>query len=91
MKSKILALIVCVVCPSISIRAQTAALAIDTPMSPPAWALLERAYARFGSVPTLVERDFNFPPIDELLAEVERIRELQARHDARGIAQRQHG
>jgi uncharacterized protein (UPF0276 family) len=69
-------------------------LIVDThgaPVIDPVWALLERAYARFGSVPTLVERDFNFPPIDELLAEVERIRELQARHDARGIAQRQHG
>lgn len=69
-------------------------LIVDThgaPVIDPVWALLEHAYARFGSVPTLVERDFNFPPIDELLAEVERIRELQARHDARGIAQRQHG
>jgi uncharacterized protein (UPF0276 family) len=25
----------------------------------------------------LLERDFNFPPVDELLAEVARIRELQ--------------
>lgn len=69
-------------------------LIVDThgaPVIDPVWALLEHAYARFGSVPTLVERDFNFPPIDELLAEVERIRELQARHDAQGIAQRQHG
>jgi uncharacterized protein (UPF0276 family) len=69
-------------------------LIVDThgaPVIDPVWALLEHAYARFGSVPTLVERDFNFPPIDELLAEVERIRELQARHEAQGIAQRQHG
>ncbi|MGI9270463.1 MAG: HvfB family MNIO-type RiPP peptide maturase [Woeseiaceae bacterium] len=41
------------------------------------WQLLEDAYAHFGPVPTLLERDFNFPPIDELLAEVGRIRSLQ--------------
>ena len=43
-----------------------------------AWALLASAYAHFGPVPTLLERDFNFPPVDELLSEVRRIRELQA-------------
>lgn len=43
-----------------------------------AWALLADAYARFGVVPTLLERDFNFPPIGELLAEVAQIRELQS-------------
>ena len=42
-----------------------------------AWALLADAYERFGPVPTLLERDFNFPPLPELLAEVERIRTLQ--------------
>lgn len=43
----------------------------------PVWSLLERAYARFGPVPTLLERDFNFPPLAELLDEVARIRTLQ--------------
>lgn len=42
-----------------------------------AWQLLEDAYAHFGVVPTLLERDFNFPPLDELLAEVDKIRALQ--------------
>ena len=42
-----------------------------------AWALLEEAYRRFGPVPTLLERDFNFPPIEELLDEVRRIKQLQ--------------
>ena len=42
-----------------------------------AWQLLADAYAHFGAVPTLLERDFNFPPIDELLREVGHIRELQ--------------
>ncbi len=42
-----------------------------------AWALLAEAYARFGPVPTLLERDFNFPPLEELLGEVRCIRSLQ--------------
>ncbi|MDX1480145.1 MAG: DUF692 domain-containing protein [Woeseiaceae bacterium] len=42
-----------------------------------AWQLLAEAYARFGPVPTLLERDFNFPPLEELLDEVRRIRALQ--------------
>ena len=55
-------------------------LRIDTHASPvddQAWALLADAYAHFGAVPTLLERDFNFPPIEELLDEIGRIRELQ--------------
>jgi len=42
-----------------------------------AWQLLADAYDVFGPVPTLLERDFNFPPIEELLDEVRRIRKLQ--------------
>lgn len=42
------------------------------------WALLAHAYAAHGVRPTLLERDFNFPPLPALLAEVERIRALQA-------------
>lgn len=44
----------------------------------PVWTLLARAYARFGVLPTLLERDFNMPPLPELLAEVARIRTCQA-------------
>jgi len=44
----------------------------------PVWALLERAYQRFGVFPTLLERDFNIPPLAQLTGEVERIAELQA-------------
>ncbi len=43
----------------------------------PVWDLLQAAYQRFGPLPTLLERDFNFPPIDQLLGEVRRIRNLQ--------------
>ena len=42
-----------------------------------AWTLLAEAYAKFGPVPTLLERDFNFPPMDVLLAEVDKIRDYQ--------------
>ncbi|MNQ67199.1 hypothetical protein D3C85_817120 [compost metagenome] len=41
------------------------------------WSLLEQAYQRFGALPTLLERDFNFPPLAELLGEVEQIRVRQ--------------
>lgn len=41
------------------------------------WRLLESAYRLHGVRPTLLERDFNFPPLPVLLAEVERIRALQ--------------
>lgn len=42
-----------------------------------AWQLLADAYDYFGSVPTLLERDFNFPPVAELLDEIGRIRSMQ--------------
>ena len=48
-----------------------------TPVDDQAWQLLADAYAHFGVVPTLLERDFNFPPVEELLQEVNHIRELQ--------------
>jgi uncharacterized protein (UPF0276 family) len=43
----------------------------------PVWALLDAAYARCGPLPTLLERDFNFPPMAHLLLEVERIKQSQ--------------
>ncbi len=43
----------------------------------PVWQLLSQAYEYFGVFPTLVERDFNIPPLPELLAEVEKIGEAQ--------------
>jgi len=41
------------------------------------WKLLEFAYAQHGVLPTLLERDFNFPPMNELLAEVNQIKRIQ--------------
>lgn len=45
----------------------------------PVWNLLDRAYARLGALPTLLERDFNIPPLPQLLAETGRIRAAQRR------------
>ena len=50
------------------------------------WQLLQAAYDHFGAVPTLLERDFNFPPMDELLAEVGRIRSMQAAATNKAVA-----
>lgn len=44
----------------------------------PVWQLLDKTYARFGVIPTLLERDFNIPPLPELFAELHRIADLQA-------------
>ncbi len=46
----------------------------------PVWQLLERTYRRVGPLPTLLERDFNLPPLAELLAEVETVRALLGMH-----------
>ena len=47
----------------------------------PVWELLARVYRRFGVKPTLLERDFNIPPLDELLLEIRHIDALQAAED----------
>ena len=44
----------------------------------PVWRLLEEAYRLYGPLPTVLERDFNFPPVESLLAEVAKIRDIQA-------------
>ncbi len=44
----------------------------------PVWALLKQAYTRFGNVPTIIERDFNIPPLAELMKEVTQVKALQA-------------
>ncbi|HEX7048336.1 MAG TPA: DUF692 domain-containing protein [Gammaproteobacteria bacterium] len=46
----------------------------------PVWDLLDAAYGHCGVVPTLLERDFNIPPLPELFSEIETIRRLQAKH-----------
>ncbi len=57
-------------------------LKIDThgaPVIGPVWGLLDTAYEHFGVVPTLLERDFNIPPLPELLDELGQIRALQSK------------
>jgi uncharacterized protein (UPF0276 family) len=55
------------------LRIDTHGAAVDSQ----SWQLLEEAYAHFGSVPTLLERDFNFPPMEELLGEIRQIKTMQ--------------
>ncbi len=46
----------------------------------PVWQLLDAAYAFHGVRPTLLERDFNIPPLPQLLGQVEEIRARQRAH-----------
>ncbi len=58
-------------------------LIIDThgaAVIPNVWELLDVAYESFGVFPTLLERDFNFPPVHELMDEVDHIAAIQQRH-----------
>lgn len=43
----------------------------------PVWSLLEATYERFGALPTLLERDYNIPPLSQLVLEVDRIGRMQ--------------
>lgn len=52
----------------------------------PVWSLLAHVYARLGPVPTLLERDFNIPPLPELMQELAHIRTLQGAHHAQRAA-----
>lgn len=48
-----------------------------TPVCDPVWQLLADCYRLHGVRPTLLERDFDFPPLTQLYAEVGRVRALQ--------------
>lgn len=61
-------------------------LKVDThgaPVKDAVWLLFALAVQRFGVQPTVLERDFNYPPLAELLAETARIRALQ--HAVRSV------
>lgn len=64
---------------------EAADLKVDThgaAVSDPVWALLAEAYRLHGPKPTLLERDFNFPPFAELVDELGTVRRhLQAATD----------
>jgi uncharacterized protein (UPF0276 family) len=42
------------------------------------WDLLAYTYQQHGVVPTLLERDFNIPSIDDLMSEIQMINQIQA-------------
>jgi len=55
-------------------------LRVDThgaPVIASVWDLLDKAYELFGVKPTLLERDFNIPPLPELMAELDEIKKRQ--------------
>ncbi|MEE9160600.1 MAG: DUF692 domain-containing protein [Gammaproteobacteria bacterium] len=55
----------------------------------PVWKLLDVAYEHFGVFPTLLERDFNIPPMEDLLKEVETIRYYQTKYETNDKAIKQ--
>ncbi len=55
-------------------------LLVDThgaAVADPVWSLLDASYGLFGAKPTLLERDYNIPPLADLALEVERIAQMQ--------------
>jgi uncharacterized protein (UPF0276 family) len=50
----------------------------DAPIVDPVWDLYRAAVARFGDVPTMIERDANIPPLSELVAELDVARRIAA-------------
>ena len=53
-----------------------------TPVIASVWQLLEKSYELFGVKPTLLERDFNIPPLPELMAELDEIKKRQHKFSA---------
>jgi uncharacterized protein (UPF0276 family) len=71
---------------------QAVDLIVDThgaDVAHPVWHLLDAAYAHVGVRPTLLERDFNIPPLATLLQETALITALQAKHRQEGEHARQ--
>ena len=52
----------------------------DHPIAEAVWDLYGAAVARFGMVPTMIERDDNIPELGELVAELQIARALAGRH-----------
>jgi uncharacterized protein (UPF0276 family) len=48
----------------------------DAPIVDAVWALYRRTCERFGAVSTMIERDANIPPLNELLTELDRARSM---------------
>lgn len=50
----------------------------DHPIVDTVWELYKKAVTRFGKVSTMIERDDNIPPLNELLAELNKAKQLAA-------------
>lgn len=55
----------------------------DHPVPDPVWELYGAAVRRFGNVSTMIERDANIPPLEELCSELDAARQLAQRTLAR--------
>jgi uncharacterized protein (UPF0276 family) len=55
----------------------------DHPVPDPVWELYDAAVRRFGNVSTMIERDANIPPLEELCCELDAARQLAERALAR--------
>jgi len=58
----------------------------DHPVRDEVWALYAHTLRRLGPVPTMIERDDDIPPFDELLAELDIARRIAADVEAEPIA-----
>ncbi|MGH8138943.1 MAG: MNIO family bufferin maturase [Steroidobacteraceae bacterium] len=58
----------------------------DHPVPDPVWELYGAAVRRFGSVSTMIERDANIPPLEELCSELDAARQLAQRTLAQVLA-----
>lgn len=50
------------------------------------WKLLEKAYQYHGVIPTLLERDFNIPAVNDLIKEVDHIKHYQSLQESNNVA-----
>ncbi len=57
----------------------------DAPIIPSVWELYEMALKRFGKVATLIERDDNIPPLEELVEELTIARKIAAKLEKKPI------
>lgn len=48
----------------------------DAPVIDPVWELYAKACERFGPVPAMIERDDHIPPLEDLLVELDRVRQI---------------
>lgn len=52
----------------------------DHPIADPVFELYDKAVQHFGRVSTMIERDDNIPPLPDLLAELEKVRNIAEAH-----------